>query len=56
MIKMTMTSTMTAKLTSGQEHCVGYLPMGGEAKRGTMPSWQGGKGDYNEDDDDFSRQ
>ena len=29
---------------------------GDEAKCGTMPSWQGGKGDYNEDDDDLSRQ
>jgi hypothetical protein len=31
--------------------------MGGdEAKRGTMPSWQEEKGNYNEDDDDLSRQ
>jgi hypothetical protein len=31
--------------------------MGGdEAKCGTMPSWQGEKGNYNEDDDDLSRQ
>jgi hypothetical protein len=54
---MTMTTTTTIKSTSGQERSVGYLPMGGdEAKCGTMPSWQGEKGNYNEDDDDLSRQ
>ena len=57
MTKMTRTTTTTIKSTSGQERCIGYLPMGGdEAKRGTMPSWQEEKGNYNEDDDDLSRQ
>ena len=44
MTKMTRTTTTTIKLTSGQERCVGYLPMGG-AKPNVVrcPPGRGGK-------------
>ena len=44
------------KFTSGQEPCVGYLPMGGRSQTWYDAFLTGRKGDYNEDDDDLSRQ